>query len=222
MVGRGCGHNVAMHVDHLTFAVGPQGLAAESERLGALLGERFRDGGFHPRFGTRNHILPLADDRYIEVVEVLEHPAAEKAPFGQAVRTRSEMGGGWLGWVVSVDDLSGYEQRLDRQAVIGSRHFPDGRLLEWEQLGVKGLLADPQLPYFIRWMSDPSVLPSALDGSIRLEEIEISGTRSRVEDWLGVPVEDVFDGVRIRFNSPNGQPGIDAATFATPGGSVRI
>ena len=55
-----------MHVDHLTFAVGSAGLKAESERLGALLGERFRDGGFHPRFGTRNHILPLADDRYIE------------------------------------------------------------------------------------------------------------------------------------------------------------
>ena len=122
-----------MHVDHLTFAVGSAGLAAESDRLGALLGERFRDGGFHPRFGTRNHILPLADDRYLEVVEVLEHPAAEKAAFGQAVRARSEMGGGWMGWVVSVDDLTPFEQRLEREPVYGSRHFPDGRLLEWEQ-----------------------------------------------------------------------------------------
>ena len=211
-----------MHVDHLTFAVGSSGLKAESERLGTLLGERFRDGGFHPRFGTRNHILPLADDRYLEVVEVLEHPAAEKAPFGQAVRARSEMGGGWLGWVVSVDDLEPFEERLDRQAVHGSRHFPDGRLLEWHQIGVKGLIADPQLPYFIKWDSEPSLQPRALDGDIRLDRIEIAGARARLEEWLGSPVGEVFDGVRIKFSSPNGQPGILSATFLTPNGKVKI
>jgi glyoxalase-like protein len=213
---------VPMHVDHLTFAVGSAGLKAESERLGALLGERFRDGGFHPRFGTRNHILPLADDRYIEVVEVLEHPAADKAPFGQAVRARSEMGGGWMGWVISVDDLAPLEQRLDREAVHGSRHFPDGRLLEWEQLGVKGLLADPQLPYFLKWDSDPSVLPSALDGNIRLKKIEITGNRERVEGWVGTPIGDEFDGVKIKFSAENGQPGIRSVTFETANGPVKI
>ena len=211
-----------MHVDHLTFAAGPAGLKAEVERLGDLLGAKFRDGGFHPRFGTRNNILPLADDRYIEVVEVLEHPAAEKAPFGQAVRARSEMGGGWLGWVVSVPDIRPYEQRFGRQSVVGSRHFPDGRLLEWEQLGVKGLITDPQLPYFIKWLSDESVLPRALGGQLQLVELEISGNEDRVEDWIGAEVDGNFDGVKIRFTSPNGQPGLDAATFQTCNGTVRI
>ena len=211
-----------MHVDHLTFAVGSAGLKAESERLGTLLGQRFRDGGFHPRFGTRNHILPLADDRYIEVVEVLEHPAADKAAFGQAVRARSEMGGGWMGWVISVDDLAPFEQRLDRESVHGSRHFPDGRLLEWEQLGVKGLLADPQLPYFVKWVSEPSVLPSALDGTIKLKRIEITGNRERVEAWMGVAIGQVFDDVKIKFSGENGQPGIRSITFETANGPVRI
>ena len=211
-----------MHVDHLTFAVGSSGLKAESDRLGTLLGERFRDGGFHPRFGTRNHILPLADDRYLEVVEVLEHPAADKAPFGQAVRARSETGGGWLGWVVSVDDLTPFEEWLDRESVAGSRHFPDGRLLEWHQIGVKGLLADPQLPYFLKWDSDPSLRPSALEGPIRVDRIEIAGTKSRVEEWLGVCLDEAFDGVKLKFSSPNGQPGILSATFGTPNGKVKI
>jgi hypothetical protein len=211
-----------MHVDHVTFAVGPAGLLAESRRLGDLLGERPRDGGFHPRFGTRNHILPLADDRYIEIVEVLEHPAAEKAPFGQAVRARSEMGGGWLGWVISVEDISPFEQRLDREAVPGMRHFPDGRRLEWQQIGVKGLLADPQLPFFIHWLSDHELQPKALKGKIELVELEIAGDRTRVEDWLGTGVGEVFDGIRLNFTSPNGQPGLIAATFNTPGGLVRI
>lgn len=220
--GPGYGNNVVMHVDHLTFAVGPKGLKAEAKRLGELLGEKFINGGFHPRFGTQNRILPLAEGRYLEVVEVLEHPASEKAAFGQAVRARSEMGGGWMGWVVSVDDLTDFEKRLDRQAVHGSRHFPDGRLLEWEQIGVRGLLADPQLPYFIKWGSDPSVLPKALPGTIRLEEIEIAGTRDRVEEWLGLNLDSVFDGVQVKFTSPNGQPGIEAATFATKAGPIRL
>lgn len=211
-----------MHVDHVTFAVGPAGLIAESQRLGDLLGERLRDGGFHPRFGTRNHILPLAGDRYIEVVEVLEHPAAEKAAFGQAVRARSEMGGGWLGWVISVDDLAPYEQRLDRQAVPGMRHFPDGRKLEWEQVGVRGLMADPQLPFFIRWLSDHDLQPKALKGDIELVELEIAGDRARLEAWLGTNVGDVFDGVTLSFTAPNGQPGLNAAIFNTPNGLVRI
>lgn len=211
-----------MHVDHLVFAAGPDGLKAEAERLGDMLGAKFRDGGFHPRFGTRNHILPLAEDRYIEVVEVLEHPAAEKAAFGQAVRARSEMGGGWMGWVVSVDDLAPYEERLERKAVAGSRHFPDGRLLEWEQIGIKGLIADPQVPYFLKWTSEHELLPTALPGEIVLEEIEIAGTRKRVESWLGAPVGESFDGVRLKFTAPNGQPGLDAATFTTPKGTVRV
>ena len=211
-----------MHVDHLTFAAGSAGLAAEAERLGDLVGERFRDGGVHPRFGTRSRILPLADDRYVEVVEVLEHPVAAKAPFGQAVRERSEMGGGWMGWCIAVDDLGPIEQRLRREAVPGSRTFPDGRQLEWHQIGVKGLLSDPQLPFFLAWDSGPDLRPSALGGTIRLAEIEIAGVRERVEEWLGTPVGEMFDGVRISFGSPHGQPGIAAAVFETSKGDVRI
>ena len=71
-------------------------------------------------------------------------------------------------------------------------------------------------------MSDPSILPSALEGSIELVGIEIAGTRSRVEDWLGTEIGDTFDGISITFTSPNGQPGLSAATFATDKGLVRI
>lgn len=216
--------NGAMHVDHLVFAAGPDGLTAEVERLGALLGAEFKDGGFHPRFGTRNHILPLAEGRYLEVVEVLEHPAADKAPYGQAVRARSEMGGGWLGWVLTVDDLTPYEQRLQRQSVEGSRHFPDGRRLEWRQIGVKGLMTDPQLPYFLKWTSPEEVRPQALRGDIRATQLEIAGSRSRVEDWIGTTLQDdQIDGLKVVFTSPNGHPGLDAITFETPTmGTVRI
>lgn len=211
-----------MHVDHLVFAASPDGLLADADRLGAALGCKFRDGGFHPRFGTRNRILPLQDDRYLELVEVLEHPAAEKAPFGQAVRARTQLGGGWMGWVLSVDDLAPYETRLQRPAVAGSRRFPDGRLLEWDQIGIRDLIADPELPYFLKWKSEEDVLPSALPGDAQLLGIEIGGSRGRVEDWVGCEIEQSFDGVSIGFVPSTGTPGIRSVTFECPLGVVTI
>lgn len=211
-----------MQVDHLVFAAGPDGLSASADKLSSALGTESRDGGFHPRFGTRNRIIPLTHGLYVEVVEVLDHPAAEKAPFGQVVRARSEAGGGWLGWVVSVDDLAPFEQRLGRESVPGSRQFPDGRKLEWQQIGIRGTMADPQLPFFLKWLSEESVLPHALSGEVDLIRLEIAGDRNRVEDWLGGSADDLINGFDIEWIAPNGQPGIVAAHFRTPNGKVRL
>ncbi len=156
-----------MRLDHLSYACGPDGCPATLERLSALLGAEFVDGGVHPRFGTVNHILPLENDRYIEVVDVLDHPASDKAPFGQAVRARKELGGGWLGWVVAVRDMERMEKRLGREAVPGNRHRPDGVNLTWRQIGVKGLIADPQLPFFVHW-DDLSEHPSVGGKGVKL------------------------------------------------------
>jgi hypothetical protein len=204
-----------MHLDHLTFAAGPDGLKADVERLSDLLNAKFVNGGVHPQFGTRNYILPLADNRYLEIVEWLGHPVVEQASFGRAVRARSEAGGGWLGWVVSVDDITALEVRLNLGHGTGSRVFPDGRELTWKHLGVKGLLTDPQLPFFVQWTSPEDLLPQALGGDIVVAKVEISGSKERVDEWLGQEVDGSFDGTEFVFNSPNGQPGIDAVTFVT-------
>ena len=212
----------AMHLDHLSYAAGPEGLAATAAWLGARLGADFVDGGFHPRFGTRNQTLPLAGGQYLEVVEVLDHPAAEKAPFGQAVRARSEQGGGWLGWVVAVEDMAPVEQRLGRAAVEGHRYLPDGYRLEWEQIGVLDLKADPQLPFFVRWLSDATAHPSAGGSDISLLRIAIAGNEQIVEEWLGGTSEAVLSEVDIDWLHADGRPGLASATFRTPRGDVRI
>ncbi|MEJ7743644.1 MAG: VOC family protein [Nocardioidaceae bacterium] len=212
-----------MQLDHLSFAAGPDGLASTTARLSHQLGERFLDGGIHPRFGTRNMLLPLTGGQFLEVVEVLDHPASDKAPFGQAVRSRSEAGGGWLGWVVAVDDISTVETRLQRQSVLGNRHRPDGVELRWRQIGVRGLQSDPQLPFFVQWQVDTHNHPSAkASGNIDLCCLQIAGDPQRVSDWLGVPAEKPMEGLDVEWLAPNGTPGIMSASFNTPAGVVRI
>jgi hypothetical protein len=212
-----------MRLDHLSYAAGPDGLASTATRIGALLGERFRDGGIHPRFGTRNMILPLTAGTYLEVVSVLDHPASDKAPFGQAVRARSLLGGGWLGWVVAVDDITKVEERIGRESVPGNRHRPDGIELRWRQIGVKGLQSDPQLPFFVQWQVPDDLHPSVgSTGRVRLDTLEIAGDPGLVSDWLGSSVGGSLDDVDVEWVATHGTPGVVAAQFSTPNGTVRI
>jgi hypothetical protein len=217
----GC-HDDGMRVDHVSYAAERDGLKATAERLAKKLGVTPVDGGIHPRFGTRNIIIPLAQERYVEVVAVLDHPASDKAPFGQAVRARSEAGGGWLGWVVSVDDLSEAEQRLGRKAVDGHRRRPDGVELRWRQLGVKGLIADPQLPFYIQW-DDKSVHPSVgASTEATISGLQIAGDSERVCEWLGLPAEHTSTVIDFTFVDPHGTPCLQAVIFDTPDGQVTI
>ena len=212
-----------MRLDHLSYAVGPDGLEGTTSRLSVLLGESFLDGGVHPRFGTKNRILPLRNNVYVEIVAVLDHPASDKVPFGQAVRDRSAAGGGWLGWVVAVDDIQPVEKRLGRHAVQGNRHRPDGFDLRWKQIGVKGLQADPQLPFVVQWEVHDDDHPSAgATGDVTLAALEIAGDPVRVEDWLGESALDALSDVDVQWVAPHGTPGIIAAHFHTADGNVRI
>ncbi len=212
-----------MRLDHLSYAAGPDGLASTARRLGDLLGEPFADGGIHPRFGTRNMVLPLCHGTYLEVVEVLDHPASDKAPFGQAVRARSELGGGWLGWVIAVEDIAAVETRLGRESVDGNRWRPDGHEIRWKQIGVKGLQSDPQLPYFVQWEGDGGDHPShGASCNVVLDCLEIAGDPNRVSQWLGRPVEGPLEDVKVDWVGVNGVPGLVAAKFTTPTGLVRI
>ncbi len=192
------------------------------QRLGSTLGASFRDGGLHPRFGTRNFVLPLAEGCYLEVVEALEHPAVDTAPFGRAVRARGEAGGGWLGWAVRVENLEPIETRLGRPGVDGHRRRPDGFDLRWLQLGVNDLTVDPQLPYFVRWLTPPEEHPSFGGSAITLRSLQIAGDEEAVDAYLGVATSQPLDGIEVNWQRPDGETGLIAAGFDTAHGPVSI
>jgi hypothetical protein len=212
----------AMQLDHLSYAAGPDGLEATAEHLSGVLGEQFVDGGVHPRFGTANMVMPLTEGRYLEVVAVLDHPASDKAPFGQAVRARSMTGGGWLAWVLRVDDIEVVEKRLERRAVQGNRHRPDGVELRWKQIGLLALRADPQLPFFVEWQMPEREHPSyRASGNVTLSSIELSGDPDRLAVWIDAPADSSAGGCRLEWVSGR-PPGVVAASFLTRDGVVRI
>lgn len=217
-----------MRIDHVMYAAERDGLRATAARLSEQLGVEAHDGGVHPRFGTRNMIVPLQDHRFIEVVEALEHPSVDKMPFGQAVKARSAAGGGWAGWVVELEDMSQPVQKLGRGTTEGRRHHPSGSEITWQQIGVSDLVVDPQLPYFIMW-DDDSQHPSN-DGPtpVALKGIMLAGGADRVREWLGLSGQPGIDreewepGIDFQFVAPHGTPSVLSVTFATPKGDVTI
>lgn len=210
-----------MRLDHVSYAVSQNEIADTVQRLGAQLGAGFVDGGRHPSFGTRNFVLPLGGGMYFEVVAALDHPAAERAPFGQAVRSRAEAGGGWLGWVVAVKDIAPVEQRLGRSAVAGHRLRPDGFDLKWKQLGVTGLINDPQLPFFIEWETDSEHHPSHGSQGVSLVSMKIAGDSEVISEWLGEPAQHPLDDVEVEWVESD-EPGIVSVTFSTSHGLITI
>ncbi len=217
-------HHDGMRLDHVSYAAEQSGARATADRLAEALGVRAVNGGVHPSFGTRNVILPMAHERYIEVVEVLDHPSCDKTPFGQAVRACSERGGGWLGWVCRVPDISAIEQRLGRESVPGHRVFPDGRDLRWRQIGVNGLINDPQLPFFVQF-EDMDLHPSRAveeEPEVAITSMTIAGDPTRVHDWLGLPADRTSTVIDFTFIAPHGNAGLLSVTFDTPRGPVTL
>jgi len=212
-----------VHLDHLSYAAGPEGLGACVQRIGAKVGAAFSDGGLHPSFGTRNFVLPLADGCYLEIVGALDHPAADRAPFGRAVKARAEAGGGWLAWAVAVADVAEFERRLGRPAARGHRRRPDGFDLLWRQIGVNDVAEDSQLPFFVQWDSDAEHHPSAPGSPVALRGLEIAGDEATVDRYLGTSARQPLDGIEVEWLSPSeGDTGVVAAVFDTPRGVVRV
>jgi len=210
-----------MQLDHVSYATSHDSVIDVIQRIGSQLGASFIDGGIHPQFGTRNFILPLKDSRYIEVVCPLDHPAADKTPFGQLVSKKVESGGGWLTWVVAVSDLSPLEKKLQRKAVEGHRKKPDGDELFWRQIGVLDTLDQASNPFFIQWKcnSHPS---TERDSAVSMSAIEIYGDPNLLRERYGLNGFFSEGDVQFDWIQDASESGIESVTFLTQNGSVRV
>ena len=213
-----------MHLDHVSYVASHDQISDVVQRIGSQIGTAFVDGGIHPRFGTRNFTAPLLNGQYIEVVCALDHPAAEQTTFGQAVSRKAAEGGGWLTWVFSVEDIAPFEKGIGRPAIEGHRLRPDGTDLKWKQIGVKELLSEPELPFFIEW--EDGHHPSGVGSPVSsISEISFSNVNPLEKSIFANDLKGSlsFSNISIRVtNNPEEFTGLNSIIFKGPDDLVEV
>ena len=212
-----------MRLDHVSYVASHDQISDVVQRIGSQIGTAFVDGGIHPRFGTRNFTAPLLNGQYIEVVCPLDHPAAEQTPFGKAVTRKANEGGGWLTWVFSTEDLTPIENKFGRNSVEGHRRRPDGTELSWEQIGILELLDEPNLPFFIKWLTQDH--PSQ-DGKpqYQIKEISLTGSEEALVTSVSNELsESITQSVKINWGVKEDEVnGIVSVTFSNGKNEINI
>ncbi|HVS08344.1 MAG TPA: VOC family protein, partial [Planctomycetota bacterium] len=157
---------MALPLDHLVYAVSDLEVGiAHFERL---LGVRAAPGGSHRGLGTRNALLSLGPDCYLEIIAPdPEQPDPPRPrPFG-VDRLQS---GRLVTWAVKAGDL---ERRVETARRAGydpgevrsmSRERPDGMRLEWRLTLRSEPAGDGLVPFLIDWGGTPSPAQQAARG----------------------------------------------------------
>jgi len=191
-----------MRLDHVSYVASHDQLSDVVNRIGSQIGTAFVDGGIHPKFGTRNFTAPLLDGKYIEIVCPLDHPATGATPFGRAVKKKADEGGGWMTWVIAVQDIALIETVLKRNSVNGARRKPDGTELNWKQIGVLDVIEDSKTPFFIQWISENH--PSRDGNAVaHLKKIAFQGKPSELFIQLNLDDQLSLTGTKLIWEESN-------------------
>lgn len=153
-------------LDHLVYAVSD--LESGVSDLERRLGVRASPGGSHRGLGTRNALLALGPECYLEVIGPDPEQTAPPAPRPFGI-DRLEAGR-LVAWAVKAADL---ERRVERARQAGydpgevramSRQRPDGVRLEWRLTLRSEPAGDGLVPFLIDWGSTESPAQRAARG----------------------------------------------------------
>lgn len=204
-------------VDHLLLGVPDldAGIAWVEDRIGV----RAAVGGNHPGRGTRNALIALTKQQYLEII------APDPAQQPQVQSGLADLGTPMLvKWAAVTTDIAGVAVRvradgLEASALRpGARNRPDGVRLEWTTLALPSTFAkgeiDP-LPFFIEWSTatlHPSV-DAPQGGELLSLEFEHPDAESLRQTFSRIGIDaTVRDAERVRL----------VATLQTPRGTVTL
>lgn len=203
-------------LDHLVFAV--PDLDAGARLVEEWLGVPTEPGGSHPGRGSRNRLVGLGSDRYLEVVSVDPGQAAPDGPrwFGLDTLRDARL----VTWCVKATGLDELVERGRRTGIdlgspmVASRRRDDGSELRWTFTDPSTDRAGGVVPFFIDWGRSEhpggTLAPTCSCVDVRLEHPE-PDTVALWLDALGLDTP-VRRGERPRV----------IATLETPNGIVEL
>jgi len=207
---------VLAHVDHLVYTVPnlQQGIDAAE----MLFGVKAAPGGQHPGLGTRNALIALGPQSYLEIIGPDPDQPTPAGPrrFGIDDLKAPHL----LTWVAKGTSLETFAAAakahgVDLGAVIpGSRKRPDGVVLSWTYTDPQVVLADRLIPYFIDWGISPHPSATAAKG------VTLVGLRAEHPD--AARVQKMLKQLGLELAVTRGPKPSLIATFDSPKGKVEL
>lgn len=203
-------------VDHLIL--GAPDLERGVEEVERRLGVRPAGGGRHPQYGTRNALVALGPETYLEVMAPdPELPAPDR---GRLFRLQELDRPRLVAWALRREDIEMTAARArDRGVELGpvqegSRQQPDGTSVSWRLTDPYAVAAGGVVPFLIAWGETPHPAGGAPDGG------ELIGLRAGHPEPDAVREELAALGVDMRVEE--GAPPHLIATIHAGEGPVPL
>jgi len=203
-------------IDHLVYAT--PDLAAGVERVEKLLGVRAIPGGQHPGAGTRNALIGLGGQVYLEIIG--PDPDQPKPPRARRFGIDELKSPRLVTWAAKGADLDRIVTDSRRQGVdlgqvqAGSRQRPDGVMLAWKLTVSPALTEGGVVPFLIDWGATAHPA-SALPKGCTLVDL-------RAEHPTPERVQAMITALGLELPVKRGSAPALIATIATPRGVVEL
>jgi hypothetical protein len=156
-------------IDHLVYAV--PDLDAAVDALAQLLGVRATPGGSHPGWGTRNALLSLGPEVYLEIIA--PDPGQQEFHEPRVFGVDPEKAAALTAWAVKWPDLEHSGPALAGAVFAASRKQLDGSLLHWHLSDPFTVNGDGLVPFLIDWGDSPHPATSSPGGAV-LQELRLA------------------------------------------------
>ena len=174
-------NDLLSRIDHLVYAT--PDLDRGVDEIEKLLGVRASPGGQHQGLGTRNALVAVGSDAYLEIFapDPNQPPPPAPRPYGLDALKASRL----VAWFVKGSDLARVRSLARGKGVplgevkSGTRRRSDGVELSWHFTDPWSPVADGIVPFFIDWGTSPHPSQTATKGlslvSLRAEHPDDRG-----------------------------------------------
>jgi hypothetical protein len=210
--------NEDLALDHMLLAINDRDRGMDW--IESKLGVKPVIGGNHPGMGTRNALLSIGPNCYLEIIA----PDPDQKTYTFPIDIRSITEPQIITWCVGTKDIETLVKKAKESGFnimgpfAGSRTRPDGKILKWKNAFVQENFrvnnVDP-VPFFIEWASDTLHPSQDSPKGCTLQTFEIEHPRAG-------KLQEVFKSLGLDAKVNQSENAKLIATIASPKGEVKL